>query len=348
MTDRHHIELGIDSFVENTVHPVTGAACSAEVRIGQLLEEIELADRLGLDVFGIGEHHRSEYLASAPPILLAAAAVRTKHIRLASAVTVLGSDDPIRVFEQFAMVDLLSHGRAEIIVGRGSFIESFPLFGIDLRDYETLFAEKLELLLKVREQTEVHWSGKYRAPLTGEGVYPRPVQSLLPVSIGVGGSPESFARAGRLGLPLIVAIIGGEPHRFRPMVELYRRSGAEAGHNPEKLRVGVHALGFVAETTEEAANAFFPPYAKVFTQIGKERGWPPLTRTQFDGNRGPTGALVIGDPTTVAEKIRYIDEVLGGISRVTLQQTVGSLPQAQVLRSIELLATEVRAKVERP
>lgn len=339
------MEIGIDSFVENTRDPHTGVVRPGAERIHCLLEEIELADKVGLDVFGIGEHHRVEYLASSPPIILAAAAVRTKRIRLASAVTVLGSEDPIRVFEQFAMVDLLSQGRAEIVVGRGSFIESFPLFGIDLKDYETLFAEKLDLLLQVRKSATVHWSGKHRAPLTGEGVYPRPVQNPLPVSIGVGGTPESFVRAGRLGLPLIVAIIGGEPHRFRPLVEMYRRAGREAGHPEELLKVGVHVLGFVGETTEQAANDFFPPYAQMFTQIGKERGWPPITRAQFDAIRGPTGALLIGDSKTVAEKILYINDVLGGVSRVAIQQTVGSIAQPKVIRAIELLGTEVAPTV---
>src|ERR1700723_3862874 len=306
-----------------------------------LLEEIVLADQVGLDVFGIGEHHRAEFLDSAPPVILAAGAALTKRIRLTSAVTVLSAADPVRVFQQFATLDLISQGRAEIVAGRGSFIESFPLFGLDLDDYDSLFAENLDLLLKIRESTEVYWSGKHRAPLTGQSIYPRPLQNPLPIWLGVGGTPASFARAGALGLPLMVAIIGGEPHRFRPHIELYREAGRRAGHSPEQLRVGLHCIGFLADTTQQAADDFFPGYAHTFTEIGKERGWPPTTRAQFDAVRGPTGALLIGDAETVAKKILYDNEVLGGLSRVTFQMGVSTLPHQKMLRAIEILGAGV-------
>jgi probable LLM family oxidoreductase len=336
------MQIGIDSFVTTSLpQDQWGNRPDAE-RVRQLLEEVELADRIGLDVFAIGEHHRPEFIASAPAVLLAAAAARTKNIRLASAVNVLSSDDPIRLFQQFATIDLISGGRAEIVVGRGSFIESYPLFGVDLRDYDTLFVEKLDLLLKARESASVHWSGTHRPPLTGEGVYPRPVQQPLPVYIGVGGTPESFARAGRLGLPLIVAIIGGEARRFRPLVDLYRESGKRAGHAPETLTVGLHSIGYVADTTGRAADEFFPSYQDTFSRIGRERGWPPTTRVQFDAVRGPNGALLVGDPETVAAKILKESRELGGISRVTLAVNGGNLlPHEGVMRCIELLGAQV-------
>jgi probable LLM family oxidoreductase len=339
------MQIGIDSFVATLADPVTGAMYSGVERIAKLLEEIEQADRVGLDVFGVGEHHREEFLDSAPAIILAAAAARTKRIRLTSAVTVLSASDPVRVFQEFATVDLISQGRAEIVAGRGSFTEAYPLFGLDLADYDSLFSEKLDLLLKLRESTHVTWSGEHRAPLTGQAVYPRPVQNPLPVWIGVGGTPESFARAGLLGLPLMVAIIGGEPHRFRPLVDLYREAGKRAGHAAEKLKVGVHALGYVAETSQQAADDYFPGYARMFTEIGKERGWPPTRRSQFDALLGPKGALVIGDPKQVVEKILHIDEALGGISRITMQMSPGTLPHAKGMRGIELLGTEVAPRV---
>ena len=335
------MQIGIDSFAAAITDPSTGLTISAADRIGNLLEEIELADKVGLDVFGIGEHHRPEYLDSAPPMLLAAAAARTKQIRLTSAVTVLSAADPVRVFQEFATLDLISRGRAEIVAGRGSFVEAYPLFGLALEDYDSLFIEKLELLLRIRENTHVTWSGKHRPPLTGQGIYPRPLQEAIPVWVGVGGTPQSFARAGALGLPLMVAIIGGEHARFRPLVDLYREAGRRAGHAPEKLKVGVHSLGFVGDTTEQAANAYYPGYAHAFTQIGKERGWPPVTRRQFDAVRGPEGALLIGDSETVAKKVLFVNEVLGGISRLTFQMTVSMLPHAAMLRSIELLGTQV-------
>jgi probable LLM family oxidoreductase len=262
---------------------------------------------------------------------------------------VLSTADPVRVFQEFATLDLLSQGRAEIIAGRGSFIESFPLFGFELEDYDALFAEKLELLLKIRESEHVHWAGRFRAPLTGQGVYPRPLQSPLPVWLGVGGTPSSFARAGTLGLPLMVAIIGGEPRRFRSLVDLYRQAGARAGHPPEKLQVGVHALGYVADTTQAAVDEFFPGYAHTFTEAGKERGWPPVTRANFDALRGPYGALIVGSPDDVAAKVLHYDEALGGISRLSFQMSVAGLPHPQLMHAIELLGSQVAPRLrERP
>src|SRR5438445_8538341 len=335
------MEIGIDSFAAILPDPATGKLPSATDRMADLLEEIEVADRAGLDVFGMGEHHRAEFLDSAPVIILAAAAARTKTIRLTSAVTVLSAADPVRVFQEFATLDLIAKGRAEIVAGRGSFVESYPLFGLRLEDYDSLFSEKLELFLKIRASTQVHWSGKHRAALTGQAVYPRPLQDPLPIWVGVGGTPESFVRAGMLGLPLMVAIIGGEPRRFRPLIDLYREAGRRAGHSPEQLTVGLHSVGFLAETADEAAEIFFPGYAHTFTEIGKERGWPPATRAQFDALRGPTGALLIGDAETVAKKILYVHEVLGGISRVTFQMGVSTLPHPKMLHAIEILGTQV-------
>jgi probable LLM family oxidoreductase len=341
------MQIGVDSFAASISDPVTGLALKPVERMQNLLEEIELADLVGLDVFGIGEHHRPEFLDSAPAVILAAAATRTKKIRLTSAVTVLSAADPVRVFQEFATLDLISQGRAEIVAGRGSFIESYPLFGLRLEDYDSLFAEKLELLLKIRESTEVHWSGKHRAALSGQAIYPRPVQDPLPIWLGVGGTPTSFVRAGILGLPLMVAIIGGEPERFRPLVDLYREAGRRTGHTPEQLKVGLHMIGFLGDSTEQAADDFFPGYAHTFTEIGKERGWPPATRAQFDALRGPTGALLVGDAETVAEKIQYVDEVLGGISRLTFQMGVSTLPHPKMLRAIEILGTRVAPLVRK-
>jgi probable LLM family oxidoreductase len=341
------MEIGVDSFAIAISDPVTGLTTKPVDRLHRLLDEIELADKAGLDVFGIGEHHRAEFLDSAPAVILAAAASRTKNIRLSSAVTVLSAADPVRVFQEFATLDLISNGRAEIVAGRGSFIESFPLFGLKLEDYDSLFAEKLELLLKIRENTHVHWSGKHRPALTGQAIYPRPLQDPLPIWVGVGGTPASFARAGVLGLPLMVAIIGGEPHRFRPLVDLYREAGIRSGHKPEQLQVGLHMIGFVADTTKEAADVFFPGYAHTFTEIGKERGWPPTTRAQFDALRGPKGALLIGDVDTVAKKILYVNEALGGVTRITFQMGVSTLPHLKMLRAIELLGTGVTPAVNK-
>ena len=341
------MEIGVDSFAIAISDPVTGKTTKPVDRLHQLLDEIELADKVGLDLFGIGEHHRAEFLDSAPAVILAAAASRTKNIRLTSAVTVLSAADPVRVFQEFATLDLISNGRAEIVAGRGSFIESFPLFGFDVEDYDSLFAEKLELLLNIREHTHVHWSGKHRPALTGQAIYPRPLQNKLPIWVGVGGTPASFARAGVLGLPLMVAIIGGEPHRFRPLIDLYREAGLRSGHKPEQLKVGLHMIGFVADTTKEAADVFFPGYAQTFTEIGKERGWPPTTRAQFDALRGPKGALLIGDVDTVANKILYVNEALGGVTRITFQMGVSAVPQAKMLRAIELLGTGVAPAVNK-
>jgi probable LLM family oxidoreductase len=331
------MEIGIDSFAAAMFNNTKDKATRNADAIGQLLERIEHADKAGLDVFGIGEHHRKEFLDSAPTMILAAAAARTKRIRLTSAVTVISAADPVRVFQNFATLDLISNGRAEIVAGRGSFVEAYPLFGYKLEDYDSLFAEKLDLLLKIRDNETITWSGKFRAPLHNQSIYPRPVQSSMPIWLGVGGTPQSFVRAGILGLPLMVAIIGGETHRFRPLIDLYREAGEKAGHSPDSLKVGLHSIGYVGNTTEEATNDFYPGYAEVFTKIGRERGWPPVTRTQYDAQTGPTGALLIGSPEEVAEKIIRHSEALGGVSRVTFQMDQAALPQAKLLESIELI-----------
>ena len=334
------MQVGIDSFA--AAFDDASLAVSPSERLQNLVKQIEYADQVGLDVFGVGEHHRREFLDSAPAIILAAAAARTKRIRLTSAVTVLSAADPVRVFQEFATLDLLSQGRAEMVVGRGSFIEAFPLFGLQLEDYDSLFAEKLDLLLKIRDNEHVHWSGEYRPTLTGQGVYPRPLQNPLPIWLGVGGTPESFIRAGLLGLPLMVAIIGGETRQFRPLIDLYREAGRRAGHSPAQLKVGIHSLGYVAETTQQAADEFFPGYARTFTEIGKERGWRPMTRAGFDAQRGPQGALLIGDPDDVVKKIvRHSKALGGGISRITFQMNPGSLSQEKIMRAIELIGTRV-------
>jgi probable LLM family oxidoreductase len=333
------MQVGIDSFA--AAHDEASRAVGASDRLRNLIEEIEHADQVGLDLFGVGEHHRRDFLDSAPAVILGAAAARTQHIRLTSAVAVLSAADPVRLFQEFATLDLLSNGRAEMVVGRGSFVEAFPLFGLELDDYDSLFAEKLELLLKIRENEHVHWSGKHRAALTGQGVYPRPVQDPLPIWLGVGGTPQSFARAGALGLPLMVAIIGGEPRRFRPLVDLYREAGKRAGFSPDRLRVGVHALGYVAATTQDAADDFFPGYARAMTDVGRERGWPRMTRAAFDAQRGPLGALLVGSPAEVVEKIARHSEDLGGISRITFQMNVASLPHAKLMDAIEAIGNRV-------
>lgn len=339
------MEIGIDSFVALEPDLETGKLRGASERIRDLLEEIERADQAGVNVFGIGEHHRKEFADSAPVVLLAAAAARTRNIRLASAVTVLSAADPVRVFQEFATLDLISGGRAEIIAGRGSFIDAYPLFGLDLEDYDSLFVEKLDLLLKLRDSEIVTWSGKHRPSLKKAGVYPRPIQNPLPVWIGVGGTPESFARAGALGLPLMVAIIGGEPKRFRPLVDLYRQAADQAGHDPATLKVGVHALGYLADSNARAADDFFPGYARTFTQIGRERGWPPVTRRQFDALLHPDGALLVGDPDTVAEKIARFDQQLGGIARLSLQMSVADLSHERTLSAIDLIGSELIPKL---
>ncbi|NKK75046.1 LLM class flavin-dependent oxidoreductase [Rhizobium leguminosarum bv. viciae] len=335
------MQIGIDSFAAILPDPATGKLPSPTVRMAELIEEVEVADRVGLDVFGIGEHHRGEFLDSAPTVILAAAAARTSRIRLTSAVTVLGAADPVRVFQEFATLDLISKGRAEVVVGRGSFVEAYPLFGLDTRDYDDLFAEKLDLLLRLGETTDVTWEGRFRPPLQGQGVFPRPHQPQLPIWIGVGGTPQSFARAGTLGLPLMVAIIGGSFERFRPLVDLYREAGKRAGHSAETLKVGVHAMGFVGETNAAAKDAFFPGWAHLTTNIGRERGWSPPTRQQFEAMAGPEGAFLIGDPKTVAAKMLQASETLGGVSRITFQMSTASLDTSAMKTSIELLGTEV-------
>jgi probable LLM family oxidoreductase len=334
------MELGLATFAD------LGAGVSPEQRMTQLLEEAELADQLGLDLFAVGEHHRPDFLVSSPVVALAAIAARTKNIRLSSAVTVLSSDDPVRVFQQFAHLDLISGGRAEIMAGRGSFIESFPLFGYDLDDYDELFAEKLELLLKIRESERVTWSGRHRAPLQDAGIYPRPVQDPLPVWVAVGGTPQSVIRAGALGLPLALAIIGGEPERFVPLVELYRQAATEAGHGPERARLAINTHAFVAETVEEADRAFAPSYLQMMNRIGRERGWPPAGRPQYEALRSPRGALAAGTPEQVAEKIVF-EHQLFGHDRYVGQMSVGAVEHRDVMRSIELFGTEVAPLVRR-
>jgi probable LLM family oxidoreductase len=332
------MQVGIDSFA---AWDDTGISVSPSERLRRLVEQIEYAEQIGLDVFGVGEHHRKEFLDSAPAVILAAAAARTKRIRLTSAVAVLSAADPVRMFQEFATVDLLSKGRTEMVVGRGSFIEAFPLFGLKLEDYDSLFEEKLDLLLKIRDNEHVHWSGKYRPSLNGQGVYPRPLQNPLPIWIGVGGTPESFIRAGLLGLPLMVAIIGGETHRFRPLIDLYRQAGMQAGYSPDQLKVGVHSLGYVAESTQEAVDDFFPGYARTMSEIGKERGWPKMTRASFDAQRGPQGALLVGDPDEVAEKIVRHNKALGGISRITFMMNPASLSHEKLIRATKLIGTRI-------
>src|ERR671933_1885315 len=332
------MQVGIDSFA---AWEDTAIAVDPSERLRDLVEQIEYAEQIGLDVFGVGEHHRREFLDSAPVVILGAAAARTKRIRLTSAVTVLSAADPVRVFQEFATLDLLSHGRAEMVIGRGSFIEAFPLFGLKLEDYNSLFLEKLDLLLKIRDNEHVYWSGKYRPTLNGQGVYPRPLQNPFPIWIGVGGTPESFMRAGLLGLPLMVAIIGGETHRFRTLVDLYREAGRQAGHSADQLKVGVHSLGYVAESTKEAADDFFPGYARTMTEIGKERGWPKMTRAHFDAQIGTHGALIIGDPDEVTEKIIRHSKALGSISRITFMMNPASLPHEKLMRATKLIGTRV-------
>ena len=340
------MEIGIDSFAAiDTGEP---GSSSPEVAMSHLIERIEQAESSGLDLFGIGEHHRKEFLDSAPAVILAAAAARTKRIRLTSAVTVLSAADPVRIFQQFATLDLISKGRIEMVVGRGSFTEAFPLFGYPFEDYDALFEEKLALLLAIRNSERVTWSGKFRAPLADQAVYPRPLQDPLPIWVGVGGSTESCIRAGRLGLPLMIAIIGGETQRFRRLVDIYKQAGVEAGHDLSTLRVGIHSLGYVAQNSQEAKDTFYPGYAKVFTKIGKERGWPPVTRDYFDQQVGPTGALVVGDPAEVAEKIQRHSEALGGLSRFTFQMNVAALPHEKLIKSIDLIGQEVLPRLRTP
>jgi probable LLM family oxidoreductase len=340
------MEIGIYTFAELTPDPVTGQKMSPKQRIRDLIEEIELADQVGLDVFAVGEHHRPDYISSAPAVILAAAAERTKNIKLSSAVTVLSSDDPVRVYQDFATVDLLSGGRAEIMAGRGSFIESFPLFGYDLKDYDELFSEKLDLLVRINENEKVLWNGKHRPSINNLGVYPRAHQEKLPIWIGVGGTPESVVRAARYGLPMAIAIIGGSPAHFVPHVKLYRETAEKAGHDPSKLKIGINSHTYIADTSQQAGNEFYPSYAQVMTQLGRERGWPPTDRQQFELMRSSLGALLVGSPQDVLDKILYEYELFKH-DRFLAQMSVGTMPHKQIMRSIELLGTKVAPAVKK-
>jgi probable LLM family oxidoreductase len=339
-------EVGVFTFAELTPDPATGVMIRPAARLQNLLEVIELADQVGLDVFGVGEHHRPDYVASAPAVILGAAAGRTKTIRLTTAVSVLSSDDPVRVFQSFATLDLLSGGRAEIMAGRGSFIESFPLFGYDLQDYDALFSEKLDLLLKLRDSEKVTWSGKHRPALLGQGVYPRPIQQPLPVWVAVGGTPESAKRAGRLGLPMALAIIGGMPERFAPFLQLYRQAGRAAGHDPATLKVSINSHGFIADTTQQAIDDYYPSATVVMNKIGRERGWAPATRQQLEGSRTLSGSDFVGTPEEIAEKMLFQHEIFGH-QRCLLQLGVGTIEHRKVMRAVELLGTEVAPVVRR-
>ena len=338
------MQLGIYSFAEMTMDAATGRTVTPAERLRDLIEEIELADQVGLDVFGVGEHHRPDFAVSAPAVVLAAAAERTQRIRLTSAVNVLSSDDPVRVFQQFATLDLLSGGRAEIMVGRGSFIESFPLFGYDLDDYDELFADKLDLLLRVGDDEHVRWSGKHRAALNGQGVYPRPIQHPIPVWIAVGGTPASAVRAGRLGLPLALGIIGGQPERFAPFADLHRQAAREAGRDIPALSINSH--GYIAPSSQQASDEAFPPFAATMDRIGRERGWPPMSRAAFEASRTMRGANFVGSPQEVVDKILFQHQIFGH-QRFLLQFSVGTLPHEQVMRSIELFGTEVAPVIRR-
>ena len=339
------MEIGVDSFAAFLPETEHQAFVPAAQRMADLLAEVETADRVGLHAFGIGEHHRAEFLDAAPSVILAAAAARTRNIRLNSAVTVLSAADPVRVFQDFATIDLISNGRAEIVAGRGSFIEAYPLFGFRREDYDALFAEKLGLLMQLREETHVTWHGRFRPALNGQGVYPRPVQDKLPIWLGVGGTPESFARAGTLGLPLMIAIIGGSFDRFRPLVDLYYEAGKRAGHPRDALKVAIHAMGFIGETDDEARDAFYPGWARVMNQIGAERGFPPASRAQFNALCGPDGAFLVGSPKTVRDKMIAANATMDGISRITFQMSTAMLETARMQKSITLLGTEVAPSV---
>lgn len=336
------MEIGIDSFAAVDISKGKPSSEDRVQAIKDLIDRIVYADEVGIDLFGIGEHHREEFLDAAPHIILAAAAALTKKIKLSSAVAVLSAADPVRVFQNYATLDLISSGRAEMVVGRGSFSESFPLFGFQFEDYDALFKEKLDLLLQIRDSEVITWSGKYRAPLNQQRITPRPFQEKMPIWLGVGGTPSSFARAGSMGLPLMIAIIGGETHRFRPLVDLYRKAGAEAGFTPNELSVGIHSLGYVAETKDEAVSNYFPGYAKNFTRIGRERGWPPVTKQGFDAQNGPRGALLVGSAEEVAEKILQHSAALGGISRFTFQLDNANLTHDQLKITMGLIAQKVK------
>lgn len=340
------MELGISSFADMSPDPITGQKVTAEQRINQLIEEVKLAEQVGLDVFAVGEHHRPDYAASSPAVILGAMAAVTKKIRLSSSVTVLSSDDPVRVFQDFATVDALSNGRAEVMAGRGSFTESFPLFGYSLNDYDTLFSEKLELLLKIREQEKISWKGKHRAAINDLGIYPRPVQNPLPVWIAIGGTPESVQRAATLNLPMMLAIIGGTPDRFGPYVKYYRDVSTQLGHDASKLQVGINSHTYIAETSQQAANEFYPAYADVMTRIGQERGWQPMQRAQYEMMREPKGALLVGSPQQVIDKILYEYELFKH-TRFLAQIGVGTMPHDKLLRAIELFGTVVAPAIRK-
>jgi probable LLM family oxidoreductase len=340
------MEIGISTFVERTPDPETRQTISPHQRMRDLIEEVELMDQVGLDVFAVGEHHRPDFVASSPAVILAAAAARTKKIKLSSAVTVLSSNDPVRVFQDFATVDLLSDGRAEIMAGRGSFIESFPLFGYDLDDYDELFAEKLDLLIKLNKSERISWQGKYRPAIDNLGVYPRPYQSEIPIWIAVGGTPQSVVRAATYGLPLAVAIIGGSPEQFVSLAQLYRNTWIKAGHDEKNIQIGVHSHGYIADTSQQAADDFFPSYQYVMTQLGRERGWSPMTRQQFEAMRTKKGALLVGSAQEVTEKILYEQELFG-LTRFLLHISVGTMAHSKVMRAIELLGTKVAPEVRK-
>lgn len=337
------MELGVYTFADI---PLNGGKTGAHQRIKNLMEEIELADQVGLDIFAVGEHHRPDYAVSSPAVILAAAAVKTKNIRLSSAVTVLSSDDPVRVFQNFATIDLLSDGRAEIMAGRGSFIESFPLFGYNLDDYDALFSEKLELLIQLNEEEKISWKGKHRASINNLGVYPRPLQDKLPIWVAVGGTPESVVRAAKFGLPMGLAIIGGMPDRFVPFIKLYREAAEKYGHAPEALKVGINSHMYIADNSQQAGDEFFPNYAEVMSRIGRERGWPPTTRQQFDAMRSPKGSLLVGSPQQVIDKLLY-EHSLFGNTRFLAQMDVGALPHDKMMRSIELFGTKVAPEIRK-
>jgi probable LLM family oxidoreductase len=340
------MEIGITTFVENTPDPDTGKLLSPQERMSNLMEEIELADQAGLDVFAIGEHHRSDFIVSSPAIVLAAAAVKTKNIKLSSAVTVLSSDDPVRVFQDFAHIDLLSKGRTEIMAGRGSFIESFPLFGYDMKDYNSLFIEKLELLMELNKNEVVTWKGKHRAPLDNLGVYPRPYQREIPIWVAIGGTPESVVRTAGYGLPMALAIIGGMPDRFVPLTDLYKQTYKSSGHAPEKFQLAINSHGFIGEDSQKAADEFYGPYAHVMSKIGRERGWPPMNRNQYEMMRDTGGSLLVGSPQQVTEKILYEYELFGN-TRFLLHISVGTMPHASVMKAIELLGSVVAPAVKK-
>ena len=339
------MEIGIDSFAKKTQTNEGGTIADNALAMKELIDRIVHADKVGLDVFGIGEHHREEFLDSAAHNILSAAAARTENIKLTSAVAVISTIDPVRLFQNYATLDLISNGRAEIVAGRGSFTEAYPLFGLDFKDYDDLYAEKLDLLLKIRDEEKVTWSGRFRPQMVDQPVYPRPLQDKLPVWVGVGGTPASFVRAGALGLPLMVAVIGGETHRFRPLIDLYYEAAEKAGVDKSQLKVGLHSLGFVANSKEEAIEKYYPGYRVWFNQIGQERGWPPVTMERFEQQIGELGAYVIGSPEEVAEKLVRHSNALGGISRFTFQIDNAGLTHEDLMETYTLIGEKVKPLV---